>query len=70
MAGSISRWSVMVGKIMPVKNRNLKSGKIRVTTPGGVKSKAATPENAEKQERLLNALDHGWEKPKKRKKKV
>ena len=52
---------------MPVKKRKLKSGKIRVTTPGGVKSYGSTPENAAKQERLLNAVEHGWKKPKKRK---
>lgn len=52
---------------MPVKTRKLKSGKVRVSTPGGVKAKATMPEKAKKQARLLNAIDHGW-KPKKKKK--
>ena len=54
---------------MPVKKRKLKSGKVRVSTPGGIKSKAATPENAAKQERLLNAVEHGWTPTKKKKRK-
>ena len=45
---------------MPVTKRKLKSGKVRVSMPGGVKSKGTTPEKAEAQERLLNAIDHGW----------
>jgi len=32
----------------------------RVSTPSGVKSKGTTKEKAESQERLLNAVDHGW----------
>lgn len=51
---------------MPVKKRRLPSGLVRVSTPGGVKAKAATPENAAKQERLLNAVEHGF-KPTRRK---
>jgi hypothetical protein len=45
---------------MPVTKRKLKSGKVRVSTPTGVKAKATTPENAAAQERLLNAVEHGW----------
>lgn len=45
---------------MPVKLRKLKSGKVRVSTPGGVKSKGSTPENARKQQRLLDAVEHGF----------
>jgi len=49
---------------MPVKTVKIKKGKnkgkVRVSTPGGVKAKAATPENAKKQQRLLNAVEHGW----------
>lgn len=52
---------------MPVKIRKLKSGKVKVSTPGGVKSKATTPQKAAKQKKLLNAIDHGW-KPRRRKK--
>lgn len=40
---------------------------MQVSTPGGVKAKATTPTKAAKQERLLNAIDHGW-KPTKHKK--
>lgn len=54
---------------MPVKKRKLKSGKVRVSTPGGVKAKATTPAKAAAQERLLNAVEHGWKPTKKRKRK-
>jgi hypothetical protein len=36
---------------------------VRVSTPNGVKAKATTMVKAKKQERLLNAIDHGY-KPK------
>ncbi len=45
---------------MPVTKRRLKNGKVRVSTPGGVKAKATTPAKAAAQERLLNAVEHGW----------
>lgn len=45
---------------MPVKERKLKSGKVRVSTPGGVKAKATTKEKADAQARLLRAIEHGW----------
>jgi len=45
---------------MPVKLKKLKSGKVRVSTPGGVKNKGSTPANAERQKHLLNAVEHGW----------
>lgn len=45
---------------MPYTKRKLKSGRVRVTSPNGVKSKGSTPENAEKQVHLLQAVDHGW----------
>lgn len=45
---------------MPVKLQKLKSGKVRVSTPNGVKSKGSTPKNAERQKHLLNAVEHGW----------
>jgi hypothetical protein len=35
-------------------------GKVQVRTPGGVKAKSTTPEKAERQKRLLNAVEHGW----------
>ncbi len=43
---------------MPVKLTKLKSGKVRVRTPGGVKSKSTTLAKAKGQERLLNAIEH------------
>lgn len=45
---------------MPVKTKKLPNGKVRVSTPNGVKAKATTPEKAAAQKRLLNAVDHGW----------
>lgn len=45
---------------MPVKLRKLKSGKVQVRTPNGIKSKGSTPANAERQKHLLNAVEHGW----------
>lgn len=45
---------------MPVSKRRLPGGKVQVSTPGGTKAKATTPEKAAKQERLLNAVEHGW----------
>ena len=43
---------------MPATKRNVGGGRVRVSTPGGVKAKATTPEKAAAQERLLNALEH------------
>lgn len=54
---------------MPVKLRKLKGGKVRVSTPGGVKARATTAKKAAAQKRLLNAVEHGW-KPTKRSKKA
>jgi hypothetical protein len=45
---------------MPVKLKSVGKGKVRVSTPNGVKSKATTPAKAKRQERLLNAVEHGW----------
>lgn len=45
---------------MPVKLRKLKSGKMRVSTPSGIKSKGTTPAKAKKQRNLLNAVEYGW----------
>ncbi len=52
---------------MPVKFTKLKSGKVRVKTPGGVKAKSTTMAKAKKQARLLRAIDHGF-KPRAKKK--
>jgi len=57
---------------MPVKIRKTKKGKYQVSTPSGVKAKGTTKEKAESQERLLNAVEHGWKptgKKRKRRKK-
>ena len=43
--------------------------KYQVSTPNGVKAKGTSKEKAEAQERLLNAVEHGWKptgKPKKK----
>jgi hypothetical protein len=45
---------------MPVKETKLKGGKVKVSTPHGVKAKATTPAKADAQKRLLNAVEHGW----------
>lgn len=45
---------------MPYKVRKIKGGKVRVTSPHGVKAKATTPEKAEKQMRLLRGVEHGF----------
>ena len=45
---------------MPTKVTKTESGKYRVSTPGGVKAKGTTKTKAEAQERLLNAVEHGF----------
>lgn len=59
---------------MPVRKRKLKSGKTRVSTPGGIKAKATTAAKAAAQERLLRGVEHGWKptgkKPKRKKTKL
>lgn len=40
-------------------------GKYRVATPNGVHAKGTTKKKAEAQQRLLNAIDHGWKPSKK-----
>lgn len=45
---------------MPVRVRKVGKNKYRVSTPRGVKSKGTTKAKAEEQERLLNAVEHGW----------
>ena len=44
---------------MPVKIKKV-GGKYKVSTPNGVKAKGTTKKKAEKQKRLLNAVEHGW----------
>jgi len=50
---------------MPIKITRVKGG-VRVSTPHGVKAKKTTMVKAKKQERLLNAIEHGWKPRKKR----
>jgi hypothetical protein len=47
----------MLSPAMPVRLRKLSSGRVRVSTPGGLKARAATPRNAARQARLLEALE-------------
>lgn len=51
---------VTVKDIMPVTIRKNKSGSYSVRTPHGVKAKHTTKAKAKAQERLLNAVEHGW----------
>lgn len=45
---------------MPYTLRRLPNGKVKVTSPHGVKAKASTPLNAKRQVRLLRGVEHGW----------
>jgi hypothetical protein len=45
---------------VPVTKTVLPSGRVKVSTPHGVKAKSTSKANADKLERLLNAVDHGW----------
>lgn len=49
---------------MPAKVRK-RGGGYSVSTPHGVKAKKTTKKKAKAQQRLLNAIDHGW-RPSKR----
>ncbi len=53
---------------MPVKIRKVSKGRVRVSTPGGVKAKSTTPAKAKRQKRLLNAVEHGFVPRKRRRK--
>ena len=45
---------------MPVRLRRVRGGKVEVRTPGGIKAKGTTRAKAERQARLLRAVEHGW----------
>lgn len=45
---------------MPVRIKRLKSGKVKVSTPRGTKSRGTSIKKAKAQKRLLNAIEHGW----------
>jgi hypothetical protein len=51
---------------MPVKITKHGS-KYQVATPNAVHAKATSLKNAKAQERLLNAVEHGWKVPAKKK---
>lgn len=47
---------------MPVKISKVKGKKCyRVSTPSGVKAKCTSKKNADRQRRLINATEHGFE---------
>ncbi len=54
---------------MPVTTRKTKGGFIN-STPGGIKGRNMTEENAMAQKRLLNAVDHGWKPTGKKRKRL
>ncbi len=54
---------------MPVKITKTKEDKYRVTTPNAVHAKGTTKAKAKAQERLLNAVEHGWKPTGKKSKK-
>ncbi len=54
---------------MPVKITKVSGGKYSVSTPKGVHAKGTTKAKAKSQERLLNAVEHGWKPTGKQKKK-
>jgi hypothetical protein len=45
---------------VPVKIKSIGKGRVRVTTPSGIKAKSTTPEKAKHLRNLLNAVEHGW----------
>lgn len=51
---------------MPAKIRKVKGG-YQVKTPNMVHAKKTTKSKARAQQRLLNAIDHGWKPTKKKK---
>ena len=46
---------------MPAKVSKNADGTYRVKTPNATHAKGTTLEKAKKQQRLLNAIEHGWE---------
>lgn len=45
---------------MPYKVTSVGKGKVKVTSPHGVKAKATTKGKAQKQVNLLRGIEHGW----------
>lgn len=54
---------------MPAEITKQMNGKYMVRSSGGVHGRDMTRKNAEKQCNLLNAIEHGWEPTKGRKRK-
>lgn len=46
---------------MPYTTKSVGKGKVKVTSPHGVKSKSTSPAKAKRQIRLLNAVEHNPE---------
>ena len=53
---------------MPAKVERIGKNKYKVETPNSVHAKGTSRKKALAQARLLNAIDHGWQPDKKRKK--
>ena len=53
---------------MPVSIRKRKGGGYTVRTPKGVKARRTTKKKAQRQARLLRAIDHGWKPTRRRRK--
>jgi hypothetical protein len=51
---------------MPAEVIKKANGRYAVRTPNGVRAKNTTLAKAKKQQRLLNAVDHGWKPTNKR----
>jgi hypothetical protein len=51
---------------MPAKIERVGKSKYRVETPNAIHAKGTSLENAKRQKRLLQAVDHGWRPTKKR----
>ncbi len=45
---------------MPAKITKTSGGKFQVQTPNMIHAKGTSLKNAKSQQRLLNAIDHGW----------
>lgn len=65
--GVVINFLLLIGtKKMPYKMTPVKGGKVKVTSPHGVKAQATTPEKAQKQVNLLRGVEHGWKPTKKK----
>ena len=53
---------------MPVRITKVSGNQYKVSTPHGTKAKGTTLAKAKSQERLLNAVEHGWKPTGKKKK--